>query len=240
VWFGVSLSAQQHETAIRAESSDVTPDNATLTAAQILPSSDLASRPRVSAEQLLEGRDVTGSFEALQSLIGSGHEIVVTDTAGRARRGRVVTIARDHLVMASPAGSGVWEGLLPLYFPLDLGLVFKRRFLRSQDRTFSEQSVVRIDIVDSTSNGTAIGAAVGAGLVAGVYMWERRQPDASLKGLATFLALVVGFPVSLRVGHVLDRAINEPIYRRPAGTRRVTVSPSLAHGVKGVAVDIQF
>jgi hypothetical protein len=72
-----------------------------------------------------------------------------------------------------------------------------------------EGSVRRIDIVDSTGNGTAIGAAVGAGLVAGVYQWERRQPDSNLKGLLTFTAVLLGLPSSLRIGHVLDRAINE-------------------------------
>ena len=74
---------------------------------------------------------------------------------------------------------------MPLYWPLDVGLVLKRQLSRSQEQVFAEGAVRRIDIVDSTRNGTAIGAAVGAGIVVGVYLWERRQPDSTLKGLGT-------------------------------------------------------
>jgi hypothetical protein len=172
------------------------------------------SRPHVSADQLLEGQEPTDSFAALQPLLGAGHEIVVTDEAGRARRGRLASLSPDQLVLASPVAAGAWEAMLPLYFPADLGLVLKRALVRSRDRTFAEGSVTRIDIVDSTRNGTAVGAAVGIGIVAGVFQWERGRPDSTLKGMATSLAFVVGLPVSMRIGHVLDRAINKPIYQR--------------------------
>ena len=123
--------------------------------------------------------------------------------------------------MASPVAAGVWEAMLPLYFPADVGLILKRGLFGSKERAFAERSVTRIDVVDSTRNGTLIGAAVGIGIVAGVFQWERGQPDGTLKGAATSLAFVVGVPVSMRIGHVLDRAINKPIYRRvlKAGAR---------------------
>jgi hypothetical protein len=127
-----------------------------------------------------------------------------------------------------------------LYFPLDLGVVLKRRFFRSQERVIAEGSVRRIDIVDSTRNGAAIGAAVGAGFVVGVYQWERRQPGSNLKGVATALAVLVGFPMSLRVGLVLDRAINEPIYERQPRKSQVTVSPLLGRDQKGVVARVRF
>jgi hypothetical protein len=198
------------------------------------------AQSRMSADQLLAGHGVAASFEALHPLVGSGYEVVVTDDAGRSRRGRVVSLSRDQLVMASPVVAGVWEALLPLYFPLDVGVVLKRQLFRSDERRFAEGSIERIDIVDSTRNGTAFGAAVGGGVVGGVYLWERRQPDSSLKGLATFLALVVGLPVSLRVGHVLDRAINEPIYMRQPRRLQLTASPWLDENVKGVVAQLRF
>lgn len=172
------------------------------------------ARPHVSADELLEGQEPTDSFAALQPLLGAGHEIVVTDEAGRVRRGRLASLSPDQLALASPVAAGAWEAMLPLYFPADLGLVLKRALFRSRERVFTDGSVTRIDIVDSTRNGTAIGAAVGIGIVAGVFQWERGRPDSTLKGMATSLAFVVGLPVSMRIGHVLDRAINKPIYQR--------------------------
>ena len=198
------------------------------------------NRPRVGVDQLLNGHRVTASFDELQAILDSGYEVVVTDDAGRVRRGRVASISRDQLVMASPVAAGSWEALLPLYWPLDLGVVFKRRFFRSRERVFAEGSVRRIDIVDSARNGTAIGAAVGAGLVAGVYQWERRQPDSNLKGLLTLTAVLLGLPTSLRIGHVLDRAINEPIYEREPTRPHVTVAPLLGGGAIGVSAHIRF
>jgi hypothetical protein len=213
LWFGAGLSAQQNES---------------------------PARPRVSADRLLGGQGVTGSFEALQPLLDSRYEVVVTDDEGRVRRGRVASISRDQLMMTSPVAAGRWEALLPLYWPLDLGVVLKGQFSRSQERPFSEGSVRRIDIVDSTRNGTAIGGAVGVGFVGGVYLWERGQPDASLKGLATALAVLVGLPVSLRIGPVLDRAINEPIYERQPRRLQVPVSPWVGRDVKGAVARVHY
>jgi hypothetical protein len=173
-----------------------------------------AQPPPVGADHLLKGQEPTDSFAALQPLLASGQEIVVTDDAGRVRRGRLASLSGDQLVIASPVAAGVWEAMLPLYFPVDVGLILKRGLFRSGDRAFAEGSVRRIDVVDSTRNGTLIGAAVGVGIVAGVFQWERGRPDSTLKGVATSLAFVVGLPVSMRIGHVLDRAINKPIYRR--------------------------
>jgi hypothetical protein len=173
-----------------------------------------AQPPPVGPDHLLKGQEPTDSFAALQPLLASGQEIVVTDDAGRVRRGRLASLSGDQLVIASPVAAGVWEAMLPLYFPVDVGLILKRGLFRSGDRAFAEGSVRRIDVVDSTRNGTLIGAAVGVGIVAGVFQWERGRPDSTLKGVATSLAFVVGLPVSMRIGHVLDRAINKPIYRR--------------------------
>ena len=103
------------------------------------------NRPRVGVDQLLNGHPVTASFDELQAILDSGYEVVVTDDAGRVRRGRVASISRDQLVMTSPVAAGSWEALLPLYPPLDWGVVLKRRIFRSPERVFVEGSVRRID-----------------------------------------------------------------------------------------------
>lgn len=210
VWFGIELNAQQ------------------------------PAHSRTSADQLLKGHRAAGSFAELQQFLDSGYEIVVTDEEGKTRRGRVASISGDDLVVASPVSAGQWEALLPLYWPADVGVVLKRRFFRSQERRFSAASVRRIDIVDPAGRGTAIGAAVGAGLVAGAYLWERQQPASNLKGLVTTLAIVWGVPVSLRMGHIIDRATNEPVYERQPRTRLVTVSPWVGPHVAGVVTQVRF
>lgn len=195
---------------------------------------------RMDAKRLLGGSSVTETFDALQTVLKQGHEVVVTDTAGRARRGRVASISRHQLVMESPVVAGTWEAWMPLYWPLDLGLILKRRFSRSEARAFTEGSVRRIDIVDSTRNGTATGVAVGVGIAAGVFLWERRQPSSNLKGVATGLALVWGLPVSARIGHLLDRATNEAIYEQRSGARPVTLTPMLGRDTLGVSAHVRF
>jgi hypothetical protein len=213
MWFSAGLSAQQRENPVRS-----------------------------SIEQETRGLVLThnDSFAALQPLLTSGQEIVVTDDAGRVQRGKVVSISSDQLVMASPVAAGPWEALLPLYWPVDLGVALKRRIFRSGDRVFRDSSVRRVDIVDPTRNGIVIGAAVGGGIVAAVYGWERNQPESTLKGLATALAVVVAVPTSLRIGHVLDRAINEPIYDRHTTSRRVSISPWFGPRTRGVSAQVSF
>ncbi|HVG71521.1 MAG TPA: hypothetical protein VM819_11455 [Vicinamibacterales bacterium] len=224
MWFSAGPSAQQRENPIRSSIEQETTGVA-------LTHND--------PDSSLEGSD-DRTFAALQLLLTSGQEIVVTDNAGRVRRGKVASISGDRLVMASPVAAGPWEALLPLYWPLDLGVVLKRRIFRSGEQVFVDGSVRRIDTVDPTRNGIAIGAAVGAGFVAAVYGWERNQPESSLKGLATALAVVVAVPTSLRIGHVLDRAMNESIYERHTRSRQVSISPWFGRTIKGVAAHVRF
>jgi hypothetical protein len=195
---------------------------------------------RASARDLLKGNTATSSFDALVALLAAGHEVVVTDQAGRRRRGKVLAVSSDAILLDSPVAAGVWEAMLPLYWPLDVGLVLKRHVAASTARSFPSESVTRIDIVDPAGNGTAIGAVVGFSLAAGTYLWERRRPPSNLKGLATSVALVLGVPVSLRMGHVMDRAINDPIYERTSRTPRASIIPEFGRDSGGVAVTLQW
>jgi hypothetical protein len=214
------------------------------TAAQTTaPEATPSSRSRITASELMQGRDVAPSFDALSEFLAPGYEVVVTDTAGSSRRGRVVSLTQDHIVLASPVSAGQWEALPPLLlvpfpflWPVDLVVHLRHH----KDRAFAEGSVNEIDIVDPAWNGTAIGGAVGVGAAASVYLIERQQPASNLKGIWTFMAIVVGIPVSLRVGHVLDRAINEPVYQRRPRAQTVTVAPQVAPHAVGVAVHVQY
>jgi hypothetical protein len=201
------------------------------------------SRSRTTASELMQGRDVAHSFDALSEFLAPGYEVVVTDTAGSSRRGRVVSLAQDHIVLASPVSAGQWEALPPLLlvpfpflWPVDLVVHLRHH----KDRAFAEGSVNEIDIVDPAGNGTAIGGAVGVGVAASVYLVERRQPASSMKGIWTFMATVIGIPVSLRVGHVLDRAINEPVYQRRPRGQSVNVAPHVGPHAVDVAVQVHF
>ena len=80
---------------------------------------------------------------------------------------------------------------------------------------------------------------MGGSLVAATYLWERQQPANDLKGFATSLALVIGVPVSLRMGHLIDRAINDPIYRAP-GSLQVSIVPAVDRRSGGVRVVLRW
>jgi hypothetical protein len=198
-----------------------------------------AAHSRVAADHLLQGGPVATSFDRLMSLLATGHDVVVTDHDGRRKRGKVVAISPEGIILKSPVAAGGWEAALPLYWPLDVGLVLKRHLAPAADRTFAAESLTRIDIVDPAGNGLAIGAVVGLSLVTVTYLWERSQPPSSLRGFETSLALVLGVPISLRMGYVIDRAINQPIFRKPRSSR-VVIAPMVDRHSTGAAVVVRW
>ena len=72
-----------------------------------------------------------------------------------------------------------------------------------------------------------------------VWAWERRQPDTDLKGIFTVFAIAVGLPVSIRVGHVLDRAINRPVYQSLRREPLVEINPVVGPGI-GIGVRVHI
>jgi hypothetical protein len=199
-----------------------------------------AAQSRASARDLLQGKPVTSSFDALVPLLAAGHEVVVTDQDGRRRRGKVVEVSSDAIVLESPVAAGAWEAMLPLYWPLDVGLVLTRLAASSTERRYDEASVVRVDIVDPAGNGTWIGASVGLSVAAAAFVWERRQPPSNLKGLVTTVAVAWGLPLSLRMGHVIDRAINDPVYERITRGLRASIVPEFDQGSGGISLVLQW
>lgn len=182
-------------------------------------------RPRLSADRLLGGRPVPASLNELRAILDPGDEVVVRDAAGPKTRGRVSSISTDQVVIFQEASTP-----------------FLRRIRRPQERAFRADVVTRVDIVDSTRNGTLIGAAAGVGIAFGISRWEESAvPDSSnLKGLATVLFGGLSIVASSAAGHLLDLSINDPIYERPSQMRRVSFVPLLGRERIGLMARVHF
>jgi len=182
-------------------------------------------RARASADELLQGQSATASFDALHAILETGYEVVVRDAAGRKTRGRVSSVSDDHIVIFQ-------EGATP----------FLRIIHPAAERRFPAESVTRIDIVDSTWNGTLIGAGVGVGLAFGISRWEERAvPDSnSEKGLGTLVFGGLGIVVSSAVGHFIDLSMNAPIYERQSRTPKISIVPLLGGERIGLMAQVHF
>lgn len=177
-------------------------------------------RPHVGANELLDGRPLPASFEELQSLLGRGHEVIVTDEAGQSTRGHISSLSSTQLV-----------------------IVRKRfRFSRPQAREFDGDSVRTIRIVDSTWNGGLLGAAAAAGVLAALIEGECSAGcDDNFGRPGRWI--VRGFlfvPIGIGLGTTIDSRINTPIYERQKGISRVTVFPTFLGARKSVLVQVHF
>ncbi len=179
-------------------------------------------RRRVSADQLLGGAPVTDSFEALNSILDPGYEVVVRDEAGRRTRGRVSSISGEEVVVTRRRR---WFG----------------SFRSPEELVFGADSITRVDIVDSTWNGALIGAAIAPALVYGIWRWEDNTfPDSNLRGAGTMLIGGMGAFLLIHAGHLIDLSNNESIYERPSQAPRVTIAPLIGRDQKGLAVRVSF
>ena len=180
------------------------------------------NRRPVSADRLLGGAPVTDSFEALNSILDPGYEVVVWDEAGRKTRGRVSSISGEEVVVTRRRR---WFG----------------SFRSPEELVFGADSITRVDIVDSTWNGALIGAAIAPALVYGVWRCEDNTfPDSNLKGAGTMLVGGMGAFLLIHAGHHIDLSNNESIYERPSQASRVTVAPLIGRDQKSLAVRVSF
>lgn len=175
------------------------------------------ARRRISADRLLRGQPVTDSFEALQSVLEPGYEVIVRDDAGGQTRGKVVSISGDQLVIARPR---------------PFGRIITNPF-RVEEQTFAENVVRRIEIVDSTLWPSAPAAVVvlAAGTMGAAYLCP------SLGCIAWSSVAVAVSPVLV---FKIDEIMNDPIYERQPGTPRITIAPMFGEGRKGVVAQISF
>src|SRR5262249_28139504 len=92
------------------------------------------------------------SFSALQPLLTPGERVIVRDASGRTTKGRFVSLTESSLKVVRRG----WTS-------------------RSEERTWTEGAVSRVQHEDSTWNGNVIGAA--AGFVAIVVMVKSPRCD---------------------------------------------------------------
>ena len=176
-------------------------------------------RNQISTDRLLGGGPALTSFEALSSLLERGHEVVVTDEAGRSMKGRISSISPRGLVLARK----------------------RFRFSRPQERVFASELVRTVQFVDSAWNGALIGAAVSLGVVA-----VMTESDCSRSCVDNFgrpgrwvLGSTMMVPLGIGIGRLLDSAINKSVYEQP-GRREVAISPLLGRDILGVKARVRF
>jgi len=169
--------------------------------------------PRVGARQLLGGQPALTSFEPLSTILVRGHEVIVTDDAGRRTRGRVSSISPSHVAIVA--------------------------FRPRQERSFAPTSVRTIQIVDSKADGALKGLAAAGVVVAAFAIADSQLPPSNLKGVRTMAALVSS-PIFVCVGAWVDARNNASIYERPLQAPRVKLRPTVGLTAIGVAVDFHF
>ena len=166
-------------------------------------------------------RAPSNSFEALPRILKVGQEVKVRDETGRTTLGTVVSISDNQIVVARP-----------------------RIFRSPVEQAFAKEEVRRIDIMDSTADGTVIGAAAGFGLAASLAVGCSRSYSCKngnfgvLGGFIVSSALFV--PVGVGISYSIDSAVNKTIYERPFQTPRVTVVPFLGRNAVGLLAHVQF
>lgn len=148
------------------------------------------------------------SFADLQPTVKFGQRLIVKGEDGRTTKGRLVSITGNQLEIRRT-----------------------RWFFREERRTFTEDSVQRIENRDSTWNGSLIGAGVG-GLVMFVSLEVPacNQPD-DWSCMPLLLSPIAGWVV----GDAIDGAINRPVFVSPRGTG-ITFWPLLGPARVGLAV----
>ena len=148
------------------------------------------------------------SFEQLSTQVSPGVPVVVHHGNGRRTTGKVTSIADDRIEI----GRRRWN-------------------FRTDQLSFSEGSVVRIERNDSAWNGTVLGVGVGAAVA-----WARcrtsRSGDLSCLGWIPLSPLVGGV-----IGGVIDSTTRQPLFVAPRSG--VHLRPVSGRGV-GATVSLGF
>ena len=157
---------------------------------------------------------VAGSFEQLGTLVGLDDRITVTDRGGQETTGRIAFLSPSKLTL----------------------------LIQGSPYDFDEADIdaIRHRHRDSPKNGAVIGllSGIAAGcLTVGIAAKGRAVHPAIWM---TFSGLFGG--VGVMVGAGVDAVIQEQriIYRPTGSARRLTVSPLLSRGRRGVAVSLGF
>jgi len=160
----------------------------------------------VASAQVAAAQEPVHTFQQLQ--VGVGQAIVVKPNQGRTAAWSVVSIVGDQLQ------------------------VERRRWnFRIERKTFTEQTAARIDLHDSTLDGTLKGAGVG---LAGALIIAQTCQD-----LVCILPFILSLSMGAPIGGAIDEAINRTIYSagQPA---RVTFVPLLGQNRIGLTARLQL
>ena len=152
------------------------------------------------------------SFDELVQTVTPGMTVVVDLADGRSRSGKVVSLSGDRIDIRR-----------------------RRWIFGSEQLSFVEASVRRMENRDSTANGTLIG--IGAG---GLAAWVRCKTGGPSYGLDvgcvwwSFFAPIGGGVV----GNIIDWSHQRPLYVAPVGTR-IQLAPTREAGIS-IAATIGF
>ena len=157
---------------------------------------DVAAAEVLTQNTAPAGVGVATSFEDLRTKLRAGDRVIVRDERGDTARGTVSSLTEDEIEIE-------W-----------------RRWFRLRQRAFTEASVRRIEIEDSTLNGKLIGLAVG---VAGVVVASNTCKSDNCIGalMASSILLPV---IGAAVGRWVDLSIKRTVYVSPGGTA-TAISP---------------
>ena len=158
---------------------------------------------------------VAGSFEQLQLLVGPQDRVTVTDSTGQELTGSITSLSPASLTL-------LVEGSQRVFDEADVGDIRQRR-------------------PDSLNNGAIngfwTGVAVGGLLVVAAH---GSSDPIGLAGGMFLTSALASLGVGLGVG--IDAMIvgRRSIYRSSGSARRLTVSPLVSRGRRGVAVSLGF
>lgn len=167
----------------------------------VLMTSLLTVAPMASAQET-----PVHSFDLLQIQIGQ--RLIVKPEEGRSVEGRLVSRIGNELAIE------------------------RRRWnFKKERKVFTEQSVRRVELMDSTLNGTLIGA--GVGLLGSAVVYE------TCESLGCVLPFTLSSVLGPLLGQAIDATHNRALYTSDRGAR-ITFSPVVAPHRLGLSAQIRF
>ncbi len=165
----------------------------------------------------VDAQGVASSFDQLSVLVKPGDKISIVDMTGREAEGRIGKLSRDELTLVTKAGA----------------------------RQLGERDVARIRQrrSDSLQNGAIIGAAAGAGYGVAMLAFVATMNDGGGPiPISVVTGMVVFTGIGAAAGAGMDALITrrQVIYEKPGGGGKVSISPLVLDGRRGVAVSVKF
>ena len=161
-------------------------------------------------------QELASSFEQLAVLVKPGDKITVLEATGTETAGRLQTLSRDMLMLATPAGP--------------------RRLAEADVLTISQRRG------DPVLNGAIIGAVAGAAYFATMLAIFAHDDGGGVIVPTVFIGGMTIAGMGAAAGAGIDALITrrQVIYQQSGGRTRVSLSPVFGHGRRGAAVTVRF